>query len=174
LYSYSFGYNFGYPIYKFNKQSTGIVDGELYCSDIQYSSKTGTGEDSSTDLTARYTNLKGDLYNNAYKIPHLGVMSALHGLQGESRNYVVIYDITGKASRKDAGAMIEWNGICSTDKNTSTYGFNAIGAFNGVLVTNKNLANNFDEDDKTKYICKIEGLNKSGLFNEIGNYALFK
>ena len=163
----TFGYNYGYPIYKFNKLGTNVVADGLKCSDIAYSLKTGTGEDDS-DLSSRYTDLssvESDKYDNAYKIPHLGVFSALHGLQGASRNYVIIYDITGKASRKEHGAMIEWNGICSTSEINE--GFAKTGAFNGVLVTNKNLTNTFDANS-TDYICTIEGLNKSGLFNEIG------
>jgi len=160
----TFGYNYGYPIYKFNKLGTNVVAVGKKCSDIEYSLYTGTGVDTSEDLASRYTNIHTSLYENAYKIPHLGVMTAVHGLQGDSRNYVVIYDINGSASRKDDGAMIEWNGICSTTEINE--GFKSTGAFKGVLVTNKNL--NPTEITAGSHICKIEGLNKSGLFNEIG------
>lgn len=166
----SFGLNYGYPIYKFNKQKLNSTGTDLACSDLDYSLNTGKGLNpdgeafaSDATLESRYNALitadginPNAYYEAAYKIPHLGVLSVVHGLLGTSRNYVVIYDIDGK--------MTNWTAVGS---NGNAQGFNYVAGFNGVFVTNKYLTNSSDGTDVE--VCSIQGLNKDGLFDQIQN-----
>jgi len=186
----SFGYNFGYPIYNFSKRTlNGTSDSLFEFTDIRYSVYTGTGETSYTvtgetseeeylEDRRAFVQSNDAEYNKAYKIPHLGVLTVVHGLQKSyyttdgttstniGGNFVIIYNLYGRASRKVNGTMIEWQGVgLSTD---ATYGFASTGEFTGVLTTNSGLSNSYDEGVPNSHILSVEGLNTTGLLNEVG------
>lgn len=153
----SFGKNYGYPIYRFNKITSSSSGDSIKCADLTYSLDTGTGKTEQitvSDMYSQLTTVEKEYYN-AYKIPHLGVLTVVHGLQADSKNYVVIYDIDG--------LMQNWIGVGS--ETDSAHGFTNTGAFRGVFITNRYLNNSTTSDS----LCTIQGLNNHGLFNEIGS-----
>lgn len=175
--SESFGKNYGYPIHKFNKMYANGTT--LYCSDLNYSVYTGTGETEKASVDEMYTALTDTSnlvdnkeYNDSYKIPHLGILSAVQGLQDIARNYVVIYDIDGK--------MTEWTAVGSS---SVAQGFALTDNFKGVFITNKYLSNSTTvtgggaaapasaggTQTVTKELCLIQGLTNQGLFANIEN-----
>lgn len=172
-----FGYNYGYPIYNFNKYALNDLS-ELELADIKFSLYSGTGEyKQSGSLADRYDAILGiekavatsvanntEDYNTAYKIPHLGVLSAVQGLLGKDRNYVVIYSINGLNK-------VGWTAVGSNStavgSNSTAQGFAYTGNFKGLFVTNAYLSNSYDKDKKTVEVCTIQGLTSQGLFNNI-------
>ena len=158
----SFGKNYGYPIYRFNKLGGDNKD-SLTCSDLNFSLNTGTGLNANgttfnTTIEARSNAINNDMYESAYKIPHLGVMSAVHGLLGTSRNYVTIYPIDAK--------MTNWTAVGSDGE---AQGFKSTGGFNGLFVSNAYLKNSYNSGTGVVNVFAIEGLNNHGLFDRISD-----
>lgn len=160
-----FGKNYNYPVFKLNRWSG---DKNL---DLNYQLSTGTGVSSESgidSLSARKEKVLTDdtEYENAFKIPHLGVLKQVEQIINDNscytpeggektilenyfdRNYVLIYDVDGQT---------EWE--ISLD--------NIIG-FTGVFTSNKNLARNNVASE-----CVIKNIQfKStgyGLFSRIRN-----
>lgn len=166
--SKTFGINYNYPIYKFNKiddVANNLVD------DLKHSLKTGKGEINETKLGDRYSALvdgKEDVggnyvatkeYENAFKIPHLGVLSSINGLG--DRNYVLIYDIDGKISES---ANVLWQSAV-IETSESFNGF-TLTAFNGVFVSNKYMSYNKATKDNNQ-TCVVKNINQHGLLGVV-------
>lgn len=151
----TFGYNYNYPVYRFNKQIQSDTSGYKQ-EDFKNQLYTGKGLDGVMDTQeTRYSNLMAGqpaVYNDAIKIPHLGVLTSVQGLTKQDRNYVVIYDLDGKDK--------DWTSVgLNQDINDFAY----VDGFKGVFITNKNYAHNSQEtlDDRA---CIISNLSKNGLF----------
>ncbi|MBR6779362.1 MAG: hypothetical protein IKM43_04415 [Clostridia bacterium] len=150
----TFGFNYGYPIYNFNKQKIIDANGNTEVVPTIYQEYTGTGEGGEDILENRYNKVISNTdqhYQNAYKIPHLGVFTTVHALLGESRNYVVIYDLDGKGK--------SWAPIGQTD---IVNGFTSTGNFNGLLITNRGL------EYLENSCCTIGNFTTNGLFDIVG------
>ncbi|MBR4998335.1 MAG: hypothetical protein IKY10_00500, partial [Clostridia bacterium] len=171
----TFGYNYNYPIYRFNKLVQ-VNDQETKVQDCNHQLFTGTGEiDGSEDTNGgefthedRYavlTSAGSKNYQNAFKIPHFGVLTSVQGLLQEDKdfNYVVIYDLNAKAI--DAGEEIftAWSPVGTSG---SVNGFNSEFGFNGVFITNKFYAQTIDPDTDDD-LCLISHLQAKGLFANI-------
>lgn len=170
----TFGYNYNYPVYRFNKQI--CSDGKtLTYYGLSNQLYTGTGvvkgdEDPDTSnsfsLNERYSVLVNEEssqnYKDAFKIPHLGVLTAVHNLVGTSRNYVLIYDINGMV---DTNKYIVWTGIGSSA--TDINGFAKRGPFQGVFITNKYYNYNIDTETPSNAYCFVTNLAINGLFGEL-------
>lgn len=178
----SFGYNYNYPVYRFNRK---IEDGsEFIVDDKQNQLPTGTGDVIGDSLVARYNYLVDSnkvndpilgennackAYKEALKIPHLGVLASIQSLMGKDKglNYVVIYDLDGKY--KDASAVGDvssnYNWTAIGNENVEGFINNSENGFNGVFITNRNYAFNNSENK----ICTITNLSKNGLFTNITN-----
>jgi len=157
-----FGNNYNYPVYRFNKL---MVSGDIFIvDDTKNQLYTGTGGTSAAlisdnaSLETRYSNVVENTtqYYHAFKIPHLGVLSSIQALLGNSGNYVVIYDIDGEY---EENSFIPWKAIGNDGFN----GFaGTVKSFNGLFMTNRNYAHTEENN-----ICKIENLQDNGLFNTI-------
>lgn len=237
----NFGYNYGYPVYKFNRKT---VDGNHvqasknqlytgtglftpnYSPEITFVDNGGTdcwkiGEvvtdiptngaaqpssidihyDSSqekyfwkiegvvteaevseslineTSLEVRYSLIANsdsdtkvhNYYTDAYKIPHLGVLTTVHNLLAVSRNYVLIYDIDGQNDEWTAigGANNTINGFnrSSTTDDTISPPVTTFYGFNGVFTTNKH----YNATSTLGEVCLIKNLQINGLFGNIDN-----
>ncbi|MBR2970153.1 MAG: hypothetical protein IKC49_03770 [Clostridia bacterium] len=166
-----FGYNYGYPVAKMKD----------LIQDITYQTYTGNGEydedlpkleeltnfasDTDNNVNARYTALisKESDYENAIKIPHLGVLNAVSKLiddnstkDGEDKittafdkNYIVIYDLDGSYGEGQSKIFKEWT---------------AVKYFTGVFMSSKYYA----YSESSEY-CTISNLGKKGLFEYISN-----
>ncbi len=151
----TYGYNYNYPVYKFNKMVYGASN-TLEQYDTYYQLDTGNGvtgiEDNGEVNKTRYEGVisVGDAYTNAFKIPHLGVLSTLSSLADKNLNYVVIYDLDGQRVQDNL-----------TDRDWSAIS----GDFKGLFVSNRYYDNNATE---TK-ICSISNLSGKGLFANVIN-----
>lgn len=159
----TFGYNYNYPIYRFNKISNW---GEQTISDLGNKLFTGTGEASESLKSGRYNNLTDetlDEYDKAFKIPHLGVLYSINSLMKFDLNYVLIYPIDGKPYN-DTEEVNYKNESSVGDE--SAGGFSNIDSvnmlFQGVFISNKY----YLQSDE---ICVITNLQGKGLFNNIEN-----
>ena len=111
-------------------------------------------------INTRYqvlVNADGDDYRNAFKIPHLGVLTAVHNLLNVTRNYVLIYDVDGKDSI--------WLPI-GLEGNVNGFDESGASEFTGVFVTNKYFKYSGNIEDS---YCVIENLTESGLFTNVNN-----
>ncbi len=185
--SLGFGYNYCYPIYKFNKYSEVSTDPtvntliDIIYGEGSYQEYTGTGtyniildngsegKNGNLDNATRYSKLfdnndSSSAYQHAFKIPHIGVLSAVHGLLNENRDYVIIYDINGRDSYK---ASTEWNAIGQVSK-VNDFAYTA--GFNGFIVSNKNF-NLFSKDpaSEEETTVVVQNLSKNGLFADVQN-----
>jgi len=105
-------------------------------------------------------------YKNAFKIPHLGVLTAVQNLLNSNRNYVVIYDLDGQNEMWTAiGSPGPINGFNQQRNQDTSEGY----SFNGVFVTNKYYDFNSNGDTYDQYFCKITNLKQQGLFADIDN-----
>lgn len=174
-----FGLNYNYPIIKLNK--LGALSGSDYINqDLKnqlYTGKgTGLGTSEGTDYTSfnnRYSaiaNETDNAYRDAFKIPHLGVLTSINSLLGSNRNYVLIYDIDGEKEEED-GTCQGWkaighesvNGFKNPNYDTTV---EPIHKFQGLFATNKFYActtASADFDNR----CIIENLSGDGLFTNI-------
>ncbi len=149
-----FGFNYNYPVYRINKLMGNIVN------DIKNQLPTGTGitNENLDTLDERYQKIVNGVgapnqeYLDAFKIPHLGVLTSIQNLLDKSRNYVVIYDMNGlNKAWKPIGTYGEVNNFANPDE----YGFS------GVFVTNEYYNLNLNKS-KT-----ISNLGEKGLFANI-------
>ena len=182
----TFGTNYNYPVYRFNKLMQTSTE-DLKVDDWKNQLDTGTGEvykdeDPSLDnekeitLEERYSvlvnknaNSESSLnYKQAFKIPHLGVLSSVQALLNNDFNYVVIYDLNGgyfvDGTEKETASL--WEAIGTKDDD-GVNGFNYFAGFNGVFVTNKYYSQTASSDENAQ--CLITNLNKNGLFANITN-----
>lgn len=198
----TYGYNYLYPIYNFNKHN---ADMQLMIKD--YALYTGTGVDNySVDLDGDLSYLSNNdhlesieklmseedenstLYLHALKVPHLGVLKAIQGIANTvveddkpiktNFNYVLIYDINGEVEN-DGGATenYSWQAVGSSAGQTDEDGFyHADAEFNGLFISNKyyNFTKNLDETTTHKMdnLCTIQNLSGEGLFTNINNAYL--
>ena len=199
----SYGYNYGYPVYNDYKQTTSTDNAEdLQYSPVAYQLYTGTGSNSRVISTKEQSTIAPDINNfpsvdsvtvnsvysdNAYKIPHLGVLSSIQGLtyintgsltDGDASefistklNYMIIYDLDGAGDNYN----VDWNAVgrsttVSTEQSTDLY-YKVDGAntFNGLVISNKNYAYSPLEKDNLEDLCTITNLSNNGLFANINN-----
>lgn len=197
----TFGRNYNYPVYKFNKMaSTSLTNAKNI--DYQKQLKTGTGlkefitmsADGKTtlelatggghnqaSLVQRYQYLterrsvttkdgtiyeSTDTYNNAYKIPHYGILQSVQALLNANRNYVLLYDIdaTITTSGEESGLGSKWKALGS-DSNIDGFTKGKATGFNGVFVTNRYLT----QSDGDNQVCTIQGVSEQGLFANVND-----
>ena len=163
-----FGRNYNYPIYRFNKMAV-KSETEYYCIDDQKQLKTGNGLSTMTDLVDRYEALvtpgiESNEYENAFKILHYGILQSIHALLGESRNYVLMYDVDATTKIDDEETGTAWTAIGSNVTNIDGFFNTSNAGFNGVFVTNRHFA-----QTTTNATCEISGLSGQGLFDRIDN-----
>ena len=199
--SKTFGYNYGYPVHNFNR-----VSASNFAEDIThlFSRYTGTGANShdgnsvfdyrkdinnnlqSIDPNVLAQSNSTGALNNVFKIPHLGVLSAVQYLANTYQttvdsvtgaidtnlvhtnlNYVLIYDING-----------------GTTVNTDQHKWQAVGGnlsdndgrqFNGLFVSMKyfnsiesNGISDYSKDKDDNLRCTIANLS-NGLFDNVVN-----
>lgn len=166
----TFGYNYNYPVYNFNKvryMGKDITPVEI---DVkQHLLYTGTGvfvevdgvEDD--DYDGRYNNLLTDSenYKDAFKISHLGVLSSVLSIvedeQGVGKNFVFIYDIDGLYNDGEyKSVMWEYGDHTINGFETTT--------FTGIAVSHKYYTFNKEGSDPVV----IKNISVNGLFNEVG------
>ena len=182
----TFGTNYNYPIYTFNKQ-TSNDGGKTFVPSEEWKNQlyTGTGasdfkeelygvldknSNETFDLDERYSALissnSSSNYKDAFKIPHLGVLTAIQNLLDKDLNYVVIYDLDGLNDT--------WTAIGTNDNNKPINGYvlndTSKTNFKGVFVTNKYFAYNTSTDGTE--ICTIQNLSGNGLFANVENAYL--
>lgn len=185
--SVSFGYNYGYPVYEFNKVDTTTttytklsVNYQLYTGNGTLSNVVNSKDDNAlTDdyIGKNLEDLKKSEVNNFYRIPHLGALHAIQGLANivqnnqltyTNLNYMLIYDI-------DATNYSLSNTAVGGGNNDSEFNLGENVQFNGRFISNKNYA--IDtwpmSNNNTEEVCTISGLSKEGLFDNI-NYAKFE
>lgn len=195
--SLNIGYNYCYPVFNFNKISIEKSGAGSEIKEINrdiefgYYEKTGTGENAADANKERKDYLiDGTSYDNAFKIPHLGVLSAVHGLLGTSRDYVIIYDINGAKTNEETQEIKYkvWTAIGSANRPAGATtadpdpvnGFAYTGGFNGVIISNRyfnhtSASASGDDDVVTASeggttvdpIVTISGLSGNGLFANI-------
>ncbi|MBO5955100.1 MAG: hypothetical protein J6Q13_03975, partial [Clostridia bacterium] len=187
----TFGTNYNYPVYRFNKQQA--HGGSYIVDDTKNQLYTGTGgqneqsvgyklgaEEGSINSTVstQYSKVVGNTegkgvktanneYVHAFKIPHLGVLASVNALLNNQQylNYVIIYDINGCY---DGTTYIPWKAVGNVED--AEHGFNLNSndqdIFNGVLATNKYYAYNSEEGSAS--YCEIKNLSGEGLIANIG------
>ncbi len=171
-----FGYNYNYPIFNFNKlkSNDGVslfeVDfkvGQLYTGTglMDTTEDTNGGEFTLIDRFSVLVYNDGVNYNDAFKIPHLGVLTSVQNLLNENRNYVLLYDLIGQD--------VEWTAI-GTDTtelingepvDETLNGFKFVNGFKGVFVTNKYYSHSVGEEN----YCVVENFSNNGLFDNVNN-----
>lgn len=199
----SYGYNYGYPVYNDYKQTTSTDNAEdLQYSPVAYQLYTGTGSSSRVISTKEQLTIAPDIDNfpsvdsvtvnsvysdNAYKIPHLGVLTSIQGLtyintgsltDGDASefistklNYMIIYDLDGAGDNYN----VDWNAVgrsttVSTEQSTDLYyKVDGTNTFNGLVISNKNYAYSPLEKDNLEDLCTITNLSNNGLFANINN-----
>ena len=202
--STTFGYNYNYPIHKLNKLNalstsdtqtidktyhlytgTGLMSDETKYKLLEEANKTkskpaNTYADLSIDeqLSVRYSALLGNIdvniYNDALKISHMGILTSVQSLISEDRNYVLIYDIDGIQGAGDDATASPWKAVGTKGEGVNDFSnktgtvdetvTNSFG-FNGVFITNKYLKQDTDTDSA----CLIQNLDTQGLFTNISN-----
>ncbi len=172
----SFGYNYNYPVYRFNKLKANSTE-EIKYDDLAHIIQTGDSGykysnpvkiDDATESTDQkfasvYNNLVTDetmtggsaSYKNAIKIPHLGVLASINSLPKDEdpsivRSYVIIYDINGND--------LVW------DSTKKVGGFNAK-TFTGILVSNKYFAHQDPNGEEAQ--CVVTGLSLGSLLGNV-------
>jgi len=157
--AHSFGWNYGYPVYYLNKRDVNLVVNDVY-----FSCYTGNGTYKQNDAGVTENDILTDEenYNNAYKIPHFGVLTSLRALADKNLSYVVIYNLDGTMVGTTS-SYITW------DKSVGEEG-----SFTGIVISNKYYdlnrtddGNNNDENDY--YRCTISNFSGSSLFTNITN-----
>lgn len=148
--SLTYGYNYLYPVIAFNKLASGTLNGDIVTfSDGAYQLYTGTGANvdgeyanaSVSTIDAFASNMTA--LNNAMRIPHLGVLSAIQSLaipfdadgnvsmvvnsNQTKLNYVLIYDIDKEAT---------WMPVGGRDNGSAFYD-GALASFNGLFISSK-------------------------------------
>lgn len=148
--SLTYGYNYLYPVIAFNKLASGTLNGDIVTfSDGAYQLYTGTGANvdgeyanaSVSTIDAFASNMTA--LNNAMRIPHLGVLSAIQSLaipfdadgnvsmvvnsNQTKLNYVLIYDIDKEAT---------WMSVGGRDNGSAFYD-GALASFNGLFISSK-------------------------------------
>jgi len=170
----SFGLNYNYPVYRFNKLCS-FDSSELIINDMEHQLYTGTGlldEKGTTNdlnLESRYSALvtKGKEndsieYYHAYKIPHFGILTSVQALLNKNRNYVIIYNLNGESAD---GKFEIWKPIGSNEGINDFANQGEIG-FHGVVITNKfynQMTSTATEDSR----CLIQNLSDKGLFTNV-------
>lgn len=167
----TFGLNYNYPVYKFNKMvGNSTVDFAVNDWKNQLYTGTGLSANNADSYSNRYNALMDNNsteYKNAYKIPHLGVLTSIQNLINENRDFVVVYDLDGAKSEIEyttweypIGSDNDVNGFKRPEKE----GVNNK-EFNALFISNKYY-------NKTEDVCVIKNLDKFGLFKNI-NQAYF-
>ena len=148
--SLTYGYNYLYPVIAFNKLASGTLNGDIVTfSDGAYQLYTGTGANvdgeyanaSVSTIDAFASNMTA--LNNAMRIPHLGVLSAIQSLaipfdadgnvsmvvnsNQTKLNYVLIYDIDKEAT---------WMSVGGRDNGSAFYD-GVLASFNGLFISSK-------------------------------------
>ncbi len=169
----SFGYNYGYPMYSFNKICA--ANGELKpVNEMEYELFTGTGFADSTNLQPSMTL---DELRVVYKIPNLGVLSAVQGLLSSEDgarglNYLLIYDINGSQSNaQEQNKFINWgNYVPGAEENKTEFLAGPTVGFNGRFMSNKGFTTKTltEVPANTENACTIQNLEGFGLLDNMG------
>ena len=172
----TFGYNYNYPIYRFNKLVQ-VNDQETKIQDWKNQLYTGSGEvDASEDTNGgiftqedRYellTSAGSKNYEHAFKIPHFGVLTSVQGLLNKDKNfnYVVIYDLNAKGTTEGGDeTFAPWIPVGT---NGEVNGFINNVNFCGVFITNRYYAQTIIADSDED-LCLVSHLQNNGLFANV-------
>ncbi|HIU06141.1 MAG TPA: hypothetical protein IAC46_00900, partial [Candidatus Onthoplasma faecigallinarum] len=179
LQSTAYGYNYLYPFYEINKIDANDLTTNI---DNRHQLYTGRGytdiNTAYTDKTqANYEEILLDINNNDFfKIPHLGVLSAVQGISTiytsteggvdtiryTYLNYMLIYDLDNNLSNA-------WTAVGVAGGLNSGFYSSTAHEFNGLFITNKYYDFTALSMDNA---CTISGLHTNGLFTNI-NSAYF-
>lgn len=179
LQSSVYGYNYLYPFYEINKIDANDLTTNI---DNRHQLYTGRGyTDINTVYTdktqANYEEILLDISNNDFfKIPHLGVLSAVQGISTiytsteggvdtiryTYLNYMLIYDLDNNLSNA-------WTAVGVAGGLNSGFYSSTAHEFNGLFITNKYYDFTALSMDNA---CTISGLHTNGLFTNI-NSAYF-
>lgn len=180
----SYGYNYLYPFYAINK-----ISGSDLSTNIDNTHQLDTGK-GFNDINNIYTDKSDTGYQEIlnevgsydfFKIPHLGVLSAVQGISTiintteggvvEERNtylnYMVIYDIDN-----DLSSSLTWTAVGVAGKEDSDFYSGTTNQFNGLFITHKYYTDPTSETLNMDNVCTISGLHTNGLFTNI-NSAYF-
>lgn len=195
----TFGFNYCYPIYNFNKlyvtasERTDYEENkdksyevrDSYIVPIRNQLYTGTGtKDGAVEFNKNSESFAtvinnfddNDYYNHAFKIPHLGVLSMLQTLkpgdENHYRTYVLIYDIDGEYKTiKEGKEETEFASWNNSigEPDVSICGFDSNRGNSFSDLFVSNKNFAFNEFESDDTICTIQNLSTKGLFTNINN-----
>ena len=192
----TFGFNYCYPIYNFNKlyvttsnpedyennKDTGSyivpVKNQLYTGTgtkdgtVEFNKVAASGSESFETVIEKFN--VGDYYNHAFKIPHLGVLSMLQTLRPEDENhyrtYVLIYDIDGEYEITVEGQAVKKNVVWNDSIGQPDVSICGFDSNRGNSFSDLFVSNKnfaFSEFGSGDEICTIQNLSTKGLFTNI-------